>query len=235
MPGRLSILIAEDNAADRMLLSTIVSRQGHRALTAGNGVEAVALFQQERPNLVLMDALMPEMDGFEAARRIKQLAGEELVPIIFLTSLTENEALVRCLEAGGDDFLAKPYNRVILEAKINAMDRLRRLQETVLHQRDLIARHHEHLLTEQRVAKAVFDKVAHSGCLKASNIRYLQSPYALFNGDLLLAAFKPSGGMHVLLGDFTGHGLPAAIGAMPLAEVFYGMTAKGYAMSDMLR
>ncbi|MDO2286079.1 SpoIIE family protein phosphatase, partial [Escherichia coli] len=63
----------------------------------------------------------------------------------------------------------------------------------------------------------------------------LQSPLALFNGDLLLAAYKPSGGMHVLLGDFTGHGLPAAIGAMPLAEVFYGMTAKGYPMADILR
>ncbi|MDH4568768.1 fused response regulator/phosphatase [Pseudomonas sp. BN414] len=235
MPSPLTILIAEDNAADRLLLSTIVSRQGHRALTAANGREAVALFQQEQPQLVLMDALMPVMDGFEAARRIKQLAGEALVPIIFLTSLTENEALVRCLEAGGDDFLAKPYNRVILEAKIKALDRLRRLQDTVLQQRDLIARHNEHLVTEQRVAKAVFDKVAHSGCLSAPNIRYLQSPYALFNGDLLLAAYKPSGGMHVLLGDFTGHGLPAAIGAMPLAEVFYGMTAKGYAMADILR
>jgi CheY-like chemotaxis protein len=198
-------------------------------------MEAVALFARERPQLVLMDALMPVMDGFEAARRIKQIAGEELVPIIFLTSLTEGEALVRCLEAGGDDFLAKPYNRVILEAKINAMDRLRRLQDTVLQQRDLIAQHNEYLLNEQRVAKAVFDKVAHSGCLAAPNIRYLQSPYALFNGDLLLAAFKPSGGMHVLLGDFTGHGLPAAIGAMPLAEVFYGMTAKGYALTEILR
>lgn len=235
MPARLSILIAEDNAADRMLLSTIVSRQGHRSLTASNGLEAVALFARERPQLVLMDALMPVMDGFEAARRIKQMAGEELVPIIFLTSLTEGEALVRCLEAGGDDFLAKPYNRVILEAKINAMDRLRRLQDTVLQQRDLIAQHNEYLLNEQRVAKAVFDKVAHSGCLAAPNIRYLQSPYALFNGDLLLAAFKPSGGMHVLLGDFTGHGLPAAIGAMPLAEVFYGMTAKGYSLTEILR
>lgn len=235
MSARLSILIAEDNAADRMLLSTIVSRQGHRSLTASNGLEAVALFEQERPQLVLMDALMPVMDGFEATRRIKQMAGEELVPIIFLTSLTEGEALVRCLEAGGDDFLAKPYNRVILEAKINAMDRLRRLQETVLQQRDLIAQHNEYLLNEQRVAKAVFDKVAHSGCLAAPNIRYLQSPYALFNGDLLLAAFKPSGGMHVLLGDFTGHGLPAAIGAMPLAEVFYGMTAKGYSLTEILR
>ncbi|RON12513.1 ATP-binding SpoIIE family protein phosphatase [Pseudomonas frederiksbergensis] len=231
----LTILIAEDSAADRMLLSTIVRRQGHEVLTAANGAEAVEAFRSQRPHLVLMDAMMPVMDGFEAAQQIKALAGETLVPIIFLTSLTESEALARCLEAGGDDFLAKPYNQVILAAKIKAMDRLRRLQATVLEQRDLIARHHDYLLNEQRVAKAVFDKVAHSGCLNAPNIRYLQSPYALFNGDLLLAAFTPAGDMHVLLGDFTGHGLPAAVGAMPLAEVFYGMTAKGYGLSETLR
>ncbi|RKS16410.1 response regulator receiver domain-containing protein [Pseudomonas sp. WPR_5_2] len=231
----LTILIAEDSAADRMLLSSIVRRQGHQVLTAANGAEAVEAFRQQRPQLVLMDAMMPVMDGFEAARQIKELAGETLVPIIFLTSLSESEALARCLEVGGDDFLAKPYNQVILAAKIKAMDRLRRLQATVLQQRDQIARHHDYLLNEQRVAKAVFDKVAHSGCLNAPNIRYLQSPYALFNGDLLLAAFTPSGDMHVLLGDFTGHGLPAAVGAMPLAEVFYGMTAKGYGLAETLR
>ncbi|WP_331695146.1 fused response regulator/phosphatase [Pseudomonas sp. ZY71] len=231
----LTILIAEDSAADRLLLSTIVRRQGHEVLTAANGAEAVDLFRRQQPDLVLMDALMPVMDGFEAARQIKALAGETLVPIIFLTSLTESEALARCLEAGGDDFLAKPYNQVILAAKIKAMDRLRRLQATVLQQRDLIAKHHDYLLNEQRVAKAVFDKVAHSGCLSAPNIRYLQSPYALFNGDLLLAAYTPAGDMHVLLGDFTGHGLPAAVGAMPLAEVFYGMTAKGYGLAETLR
>ncbi|MBV6823704.1 fused response regulator/phosphatase [Pseudomonas sp. PD9R] len=231
----LTILIAEDSAADRMLLSSIVRRQGHEVLTAANGAEAVEAFRQQRPQLVLMDAMMPVMDGFEAARQIKELAGETLVPIIFLTSLSESEALARCLEVGGDDFLAKPYNQVILAAKIKAMDRLRRLQATVLQQRDQIARHHEYLLNEQRVAKAVFDKVAHAGCLNAPNIRYLQSPYALFNGDLLLAAFTPAGDMHVLLGDFTGHGLPAAVGAMPLAEVFYGMTAKGYGLAETLR
>ncbi len=231
----LTILIAEDSAADRMLLSSIVRRQGHEVLTAANGAEAVEAFRQNRPQLVLMDAMMPVMDGFEAAQQIKALAGETLVPIIFLTSLSESEALARCLEAGGDDFLAKPYNQVILAAKIKAMDRLRRLQATVLQQRDQIARHHDYLLNEQRVAKAVFDKVAHSGCLNAANIRYLQSPYALFNGDLLLAAYTPAGDMHVLLGDFTGHGLPAAVGAMPLAEVFYGMTAKGYGLSETLR
>jgi len=232
----LTILIAEDSAADRLLLASIIRRQGHQVLTVSNGAEAIEVFARERPQLVLMDALMPVMDGFEAARQIKQLAGEALVPIIFLTSLRESEALAQCLDAGGDDFLPKPYNPLILAAKINAMDRLRRLQATVLQQRDLIARHHEHLLHEQRAAKAVFDKVAHSGCINAApNIRYLQSPYALFNGDLLLAAYTPSGDMHVMLGDFTGHGLPAAIGAMPLAEVFYGMTAKGYGLTQTLR
>ncbi|GLO12612.1 fused response regulator/phosphatase [Pseudomonas putida] len=231
----LTVLVAEDGAADRLLLAQIVRRQGHQVFTAENGEQAVALFQERCPQLVLLDALMPVMDGFEAARQIKALAGEALVPIIFLTSLNEEEGLVRCLEAGGDDFMAKPYSAVILAAKIRAMDRLRRLQATVLEQRDQITRHHHHLLNEQRVAKAVFDKVAHSGCLSAPNIRYLQSPYALFNGDLMLAAFTPAGDMRVLLGDFTGHGLPAAVGAMPLAEVFYGMTAKGYGMAPILR
>ena len=232
----LTVLIAEDSATDLLLLSTIVRRQGHQVLTASNGLDAVQVFARERPQLVLMDALMPVIDGFEAARQIKQLAGETLVPVIFLTSLRESSALAQCLDAGGDDFMAKPYNPLILAAKINAMDRLRRLQATVLQQRDLIARHHDYLLHEQRVAKAVFDKVAHSGCINAApNIRYLQSPYALFNGDLLLAAYTPSGDMHVLLGDFTGHGLPAAVGAMPLAEVFYGMTAKGYGLAQILR
>jgi len=117
----LHVLIAEDGAADRLLLAQIVRRQGHQVLTAENGAEAVALFRQHRPQLVLLDALMPVMDGFEAARQIKALAGETLVPIIFLTSLSEEQALVRCLEAGGDDFIAKPYSAVILAAKIGAM------------------------------------------------------------------------------------------------------------------
>ena len=231
----LTLLIAEDSAVDRLLLSRIVGKQGHRVLLAANGAEAVTLFAEQRPQMVLMDALMPVMDGFEATRQIKALAGETLVPIIFLTSLEHTDALTRALEAGGDDVLIKPYNPQVLAAKIIVMDRMRRLQDTVLQQRNLIARHNTYLLNEQRVAKAVFDRVAHSGCLKAPNIQYLQSPYALFNGDLLLAAYTPTGDIHVLLGDFTGHGLPAAIGAMPLAEVFYSMTAKGYGLAEILR
>ncbi|UZE94951.1 ATP-binding SpoIIE family protein phosphatase [Alkalimarinus alittae] len=231
----LKILIADDNDSDRMILQAIVRKQGHEVVTASDGIEAVEKFKDTSPQLVLMDALMPRMDGFEAARLIKQLAGEELVPIIFLTSLTDAASLVKCLDAGGDDFISKPYNRIILQAKINAFNRMRTMHRTVQFQRDQIAANNELLLQEQNVAKTVFDNVAHLGCLNAKNIKHLLSPLSVFNGDVLLACQKPSGGMHVLLGDFTGHGLPAAIGAMPIAEIFYGMTSKGFAMTDVLR
>jgi len=235
MTESLKILVADDNATDRLILCTILRKQGHEVVQAANGQEAVDLFTECRPHLVLLDAIMPELDGFEAARLIKCLAGEELIPIIFLTSLTDATSLASCLDAGGDDFLSKPYNNVILDAKIHAFQRMRQMHQTLQQQRDQIAQNNTYLLEEQRVAKAVFDNVAHAGCLKATNLKFLLSPLAVFNGDVLLAAYKPSGGMHILLGDFTGHGLPAAIGAMPLAEIFYGMSAKGFGIKDILR
>lgn len=235
-PGELPlmVLVADDNPADRMILCRLVERLGHRVCQAEHGQQAVELFIQHSPDIVLLDALMPVMDGFEAACQIKLRAGEDLVPIIFLTSLTETDALVKCLEAGGDDFLTKPYNPVILEAKIRAFRRMREMHQTLQSQRDVIAAQHAGLLRDQELAKIVFDRVAHAGALDDVNLRYLQSAYAMFNGDILLAAHRPSGEMHLLLGDFTGHGLSAAIGAMPLAEVFYAMTAKGFALRDIL-
>ncbi|WP_321348164.1 fused response regulator/phosphatase [Halopseudomonas oceani] len=230
----LLVLVADDNPADRMILGRLVERLGHRVCQAEHGQQAVELFVQQSPDIVLLDALMPTMDGFEAARQIKLHAGEDLVPIIFLTSLTETGALVKCLEAGGDDFLTKPYNPVILEAKIRAFRRMREMHQTLQSQRDVIAGQHAGLLRDQELAKIVFDRVAHAGALDDACLRYLQSAYAMFNGDILLAAHRPSGEMHLLLGDFTGHGLSAAIGAMPLAEVFYAMTAKGFALRDIL-
>lgn len=231
----IKVLIADDNQIDRMVLSRIVRNQGYDVFEAENGALAVTAYEEFRPDIVLMDVMMPVMDGREAARRIKADAGEEFVPVIFLTSLTDAQSLADCLDSGGDDFLSKPYNPIILKAKISSFYRMREMHRTLQAQRDTIAIHNEHLLHEQHVAKAVFDNVAHAGCLSAPNIRFMLSPLAVFNGDVLLAARNPAGGMYVLLGDFTGHGLPAAIGAMPLAEIFYGMTAKGFALSDILR
>ncbi len=229
------ILIADDSNTDRLLLETILRKQNHSVVVATNGIEAVEVFQREAPSIVLLDALMPVMDGFEAAKKIKALAGEEFVPVIFLTSLQAANALARCLDAGGDDFLSKPYNSIILQAKINAFLRMKDMHRTLQYQRDEIARNNARMLREQEVAKRVFDKVAHAGCLDAPNIQYALSPIAVFNGDVVLAGVTPGGSLAVLLGDFTGHGLDAGIGAMPLAQTFYSMLEKGFGVSEILR
>ena len=122
---KISILIADDNDTDRLLLSTFVTKLGHQVLLASDGQEAVERYEQERPHIILLDALMPKMTGFEAALNIKQIAGTTFVPIIFLTSLSDAESLVKGLRAGGDDFLTKPYNHLILKAKIDAFNRMR--------------------------------------------------------------------------------------------------------------
>ena len=230
----LKILIADDSNSDRLLLKAIVLKQGHIPLLAADGIEAIEVFKQEKPDIILLDALMPRLDGFETAKYIKAHSGDYFIPIIFLTSLSEADSLARCLEVGGDDFLTKPYNNIILKAKIHAFKRMLKMHVTLQQQRDQIALHNERLVREQEVAKLTFDKIAHEGSLNAPNIRYRLSPMAIFNGDVLLAAMRPNGNLCVLLGDFTGHGLAAAIGAMPLSQTFYSMVAKGFSISDML-
>lgn len=230
-----TILIAEDNPSDRLLLAALLRRLGHTVVEAGSGTEALALFEAVDPDLILLDALMPPPDGFDVARRIRQLCGDRFVPIIFLTSLQDPDSLAAGLDAGGDDFLSKPYDATVLRAKVGAFLRMGEMHRTLARQRDEIARHNRYLVHEQEVAKRVFDKVAHGGALGLPNVRYAVSPLAIFNGDVLLAATGPQGNLQLLLGDFTGHGLAAAIGAMPLAQIFYAMVAKGFHQRELLR
>ncbi len=229
------VMIVEDSDLDRQLLERFVQREGWATVSAENGEHAVALFAEARPDIVLMDALMPVMNGFDATRRIKAMAGDQMVPIIFLTSLQETKELVRCLEAGGDDFLSKPYNKVILGAKLSKFERMRTMHEQLRKEREKVAQINGHLLREQAVAKAVFDNVIRVGSLDLPVLKHHLSPLAIFNGDVLLATRTPDGALAVFLGDFTGHGLPAAIGALPTAEIFYGMCAKGFDVGDIVK
>jgi CheY-like chemotaxis protein len=231
----VKILIAEDNFTDRLILRKIVEQQGYQVCEAENGVEAIEVFNKEQPDLILLDALMPKLDGFNVARKLKADHPEAYIPIIFITSLTETESLVKCIEAGGDDFFTKPFNRVILQAKITAFKRAKALYQTVLDQKQEIEFHTQHMMQEQQIAKRIFDNIAHKGALGDPCIRYSVSPMSVFNGDILLAAKRPLGGMNVFLGDFTGHGLSASIGALPVSDIFFGMTAKGFELYEIVK
>lgn len=232
---QLKVLIAEDSAPDRLILESIVSQMDHIPIAVSDGAQAIQAFDTENPDIVLMDVLMPVMGGLEAAEKIRKQSLQDIVPIIFLTSLTDSESLIECLEVGGDDFIPKPYNRVVLQSKIKAFARMRELHQTLAEQKKVIEKNNRNLMQEQEVAKQVFDKITHSGSLDDGYLRYYMSPLAVFNGDVLVSEVSPTGSMVVLLGDFTGHGLPAAIGSMPLATTFYGMVRKGFSVSDIMR
>ena len=116
----MRLLIADDEASNRLLLKGLLRKSGHVVIEAQNGREAVEMFAEERPDMVFMDVMMPEMDGYEATERIKALAGERWIPVIFLTALSDEAGLARCIECGGDDFLTKPYSPVLLGARMNS-------------------------------------------------------------------------------------------------------------------
>jgi CheY-like chemotaxis protein/anti-sigma regulatory factor (Ser/Thr protein kinase) len=230
----LRFLVVDDDRVNRMVLAAMLAQAGHAVTEAADGEQAVAAFARQRPDMVLMDIMMPVLDGYEATRRIKQLAGEDFVPVIFLTALTDDQSLSRCIEAGGEDFLTKPFNRVLLQAKIDALLRTRALYRSLGRRNGELQRLHDHLLREQQLAERVFHNIVHRASLDAPGIRHHISPAALFNGDLLLAARRPFGGLLVMLGDFAGHGLPAAVGAIPVSELFYAMAAKGYSIAEIV-
>lgn len=229
------VLIVDDDDANRMILNALLRQEGYEVVIAANGREAVNVFRESRPELVLMDVVMPVMDGYEATEIIKRESGDHFVPVIFLTGLTDEDSLRKCIASGGDDFLTKPYNRVLLQAKINALERIKKLQNTILAQRDELAYYKKKTEREYEITKSILANIVHPGCLGASNIKYLMAPAETFNGDLLLATKKPGGGLYVILGDFTGHGLNAAIGILPVADIFYSMAGKGFSIENIIR
>jgi PAS domain S-box-containing protein len=128
MIAGLRVLVVDDSAVNRQLLQTFLTKLGCEVMLAEDGARAVAMFEQEAPDLIFMDVMMPEMDGYEATRRIKAAAGDRWVPVVFVSALDKDENLVAGLEAGGDDYLPKPVNFVLLHAKLRSLVRTLSLQ-----------------------------------------------------------------------------------------------------------
>lgn len=230
----LKVLIVDDEVTNCFILERMISKDGYQVLMASDGIQAVELFQAEAPDLILMDVMMPVMDGYQAAAEIKRRCGERYVPIIFVTALADEVSLAKCLEIGGDDFLSKPYNRLILRAKMRACLRSAVLVQKIKEQKDEILFHRDRLIAEQEVAGEIFEKILCRASFDEKKFRFLFSPSSVLNGDILLITDTPNQHSFVLFGDFTGHGLPAAIGSIPVADIFYSMAGKGHGAIKLL-
>lgn len=229
----MKILIVEDSKLNRVFLARGLSQCGHEVIEAEDGAQGVASFESDRPDLVLMDLMMPVMDGYTATKRIKELSGEEFTPVIVLTALTDTDSLVKAIDYGADDYLTKPYNIDEIHAKIAALSRIKSLHETINKNRNELLHNKEKMDEDLVVAEHIYKSVLNLGGAESSFINQRNFGNSLFSGEILMCSHTPSGDIHLLMGKFSGKGLSAAIGAIPMSEIFYGLTEKGFSIADI--
>jgi len=125
------ILIVDDNPTNVKVLQIRLAAEGYEVLTAADGEEGLAAARQHTPDLILLDVMMPKLDGFEVCRRLRADAAFPFTPIIMVTAMADSKDVIAGLEAGGDEYLTKPVDHAALAARVRSMLRIKRLHDTV--------------------------------------------------------------------------------------------------------
>jgi two-component system, cell cycle response regulator len=127
-----TILVVDDDPINRKILSRTLESEGRRVKTAADGVHALEVLQEEPVDIILLDVLMPKMDGIEVLRHMKSDDKLKHLPVIVISALEEMETVARCIEMGAEDYLSKPFDRVLLRARLNAALAKKRLHDLEL-------------------------------------------------------------------------------------------------------
>lgn len=123
------VLVVDDEASNREILDELLRKEGYLVVQAANGEEALERAEKLPPDVILLDAMMPELDGFETSRRFKARAPTRLVPIIMITALTDLSDKIQSIEAGADHFISKPFSRPEVVARVRSAVKLKRLTD----------------------------------------------------------------------------------------------------------
>jgi putative two-component system response regulator len=130
---RPKILVVDDHPSSRMTAVALLSVEGYEVLEADSGPAALERVVEGNPDLILLDVMMPGMDGFEVCRRLKGDEQTRLIPVVFITALNDRRSRIMGIEVGGDDFLTKPFDRLELAARVKSLVRQKRLNEDLDH------------------------------------------------------------------------------------------------------
>jgi class 3 adenylate cyclase len=130
--GGVTILVVDDNEGNREVLSRRLARDGYTVLTADGGARALEIVAARPVDLVLLDVMMPGMDGYEVLKRMKDDPALRLTPVLMISALDEMDSVIRCIELGAEDYLPKPFNPVLLKARIGACVEKKRLRDQEL-------------------------------------------------------------------------------------------------------
>ncbi|MGF1516479.1 MAG: HD domain-containing phosphohydrolase [Nodosilinea sp.] len=127
------VLVVDDHAPSRMTAVALLSVEGYQVEQAHCGQSALSRVSQNQPDLILLDVMLPGLDGYEVCRQLKENDDTRLIPVVFITALGDREARLRGIEAGGDDFLTKPFDQLELSARVKSLIHQKRLNEDLDH------------------------------------------------------------------------------------------------------
>jgi putative two-component system response regulator len=140
MTEKATVLVVDDEGPNRRLMKALLEPLGYSVIAAADGLEALDAVSVSPPDLILMDAIMPRMDGLEATRRLKSAEETRIIPVIMITGLRDVDDKVTAFQAGADDFLTKPFERVELQARIASLLKVKAYNEqTRRYQKELEA------------------------------------------------------------------------------------------------
>lgn len=194
-----TVLVVDDSPESRKLLALRLGQLGHQVVLAAGGLEALAMAESARPSLVLLDVLMPDLDGFEVCARLRRMPALRAVPVLMLTALEGSDHVVRGLEAGADDFVSKPFRPAELTARVRSLLRMKALFDEVERQREALAAASAEL--EARV-QAQVGELARLSRLKRFFSPALAARLVAEGGDAVLASHRSE--VTVLMADLRG-------------------------------
>ena len=200
------ILVVDDNLAGLEILQARLEANGYRVITATDGEAGLKMAKNRRPDLILLDIMMPKMDGIEVCRRIKSDAALPFIPIIMITAKTDSKDIIAGLEAGGDEYLTKPVDHGALMARVASMLRIKTLQDTV---REQSAQLESQLKTAAKIQSLFWPPLPDLG--GSNHLWALSKPAGYIGGDLYDVIMLPDGSILAYVADVSGKGVPAAL------------------------
>lgn len=227
--AQLSVLYVEDEKAIRDEVAHFLERRVGRLLTAADGEEGLATFVAQRPDIVLTDIQMPQLDGFALAGKVKEL--RRGTPVIFATVFENSGYLQRAIALGVDGYVVKPIDfEQLVQTLLRSVELLMQARE-ISTSRAQLAAYHDAAEEERRLVADLMARMMRPENLQDRQVRYWLRPAEIVGGDLVAVARGRNNRLYLMLADSTGHGLPAALNLLSINHIFYRMVSKNLPVS----
>jgi serine phosphatase RsbU (regulator of sigma subunit) len=225
MRERPLILIVEDNPAGLEIMQVRLEANNYQVITATDGEKGLAQAEKHLPDLILLDIMMPKMDGLEVCRRIKNNPDLPFMPIIMVTAKTDSKDIIAGLEAGGDEYLTKPVDHGSLVARVKSMLRIKELHDTVLEQS---AQLKIQLKTAAKIQTLFWPDLP--DLEGAARLWAVSEPASYVGGDFYDVITLPDRSILAYVADVSGKGVPAAL---IMAALSTGIRAEALLHDDL--